>query len=57
MRTPDNDRDGREMETCHGCTARHPVARMKQIDVSLDDEYYPRVRHLCPTCANRGESE
>jgi hypothetical protein len=39
------------MERCMGCGQRGPQERMKAVDISPPDEYYPTIRYLCGSCS------
>jgi hypothetical protein len=34
-----------------GCGQRGPQERMKAVDISQPDEYYPTIRYLCGSCS------
>lgn len=42
------------LRRCTHCGQRAPEDRMKAIDVSLPDEYYPTIEYLCRACS-RGD--
>jgi len=39
------------IQRCIHCGQRAPQELMKAIDVSTDDEYYPKIRYLCRDCS------
>lgn len=38
------------MRACYGCGDYYDESRMEPIDVSRDDEYYPRFIYVCSGC-------
>lgn len=42
---------------CEHCGTRGPEERMKAVDISAEDEYYPEFIYLCRGCADGGESD
>jgi hypothetical protein len=36
---------------CVGCGQEGPADRMDTIDVSPEDDYYPEIEYLCPSCS------
>jgi len=43
------------LERCMSCGRDAPRERMKAIDVSPPDEYYPTMRYLCRSCSGGGD--
>jgi hypothetical protein len=39
------------LRRCLHCGSEAPEPHMETIDVSPDDEYYPEIEYLCPSCA------
>ncbi|WP_435065975.1 hypothetical protein [Halobaculum sp. EA56] len=46
-----------EEVVCFGCGRYTSTRRTERIDVSREDEYYPKVRHLCPDCQGPDEDD
>lgn len=46
-----------EMRACFGCGSYEVKERMSTIDISRDDEYYPKIRYLCWDCSGGTEEE
>lgn len=36
---------------CMGCGQDGPEEQMESVDISSEDEYYPTIRYLCPSCS------
>jgi len=39
------------LRRCMNCGQDAPGEQMTAIDISPDDEYYPTIRYLCPSCS------
>lgn len=45
--------DSEPVIPCYGCGGYYEESSMVAIDVSRDDEYYPRFIHVCHGCNRR----
>lgn len=44
-----------ETRPCDNCGEIWAKLRMKAVDVSRDDEYYPHFDYICPDCQSKSE--
>jgi hypothetical protein len=40
-----------EIARCEGCYSRYYKQQMESVDISLEDEYYPKFIYLCSDCS------
>jgi DNA-directed RNA polymerase subunit RPC12/RpoP len=45
------------MQRCMGCGKNYPQEWMDDIDISGEDEYYPKIRYLCPDCSGGDDGD
>lgn len=45
------------LRRCEHCGTRGPEERMKAVDISAEDEYYPEFIYLCRGCSDGGGSD
>ena len=42
---------GEEIARCEHCHSRYYKHQMEAVDISLEDEYYPKYIYLCRGCS------